>query len=1237
MKKPLAIMLGLALTSVMVPAAYASEPAASATTGIRINPIENISPDFIKGADVSMLKQIEVSGGRFYDGGVEKEALQILKDHGVNWVRLRIWNHPFDQDGKPLGGGNNDKAKTNEIAKRAHDLGLKVLLDFHYSDFWADPEKQNKPAEWAGLNTDQLQQALYDYTADVIQGMKAAGAMPEMVQIGNETNTGMVWPDGQTTGIGGYDGWANLVKQGVQAVRDNDPNALDATKRTKIMIHLADGGNSELYRRNFDQLQARNVDYDVIGFSYYPYWHGPLDQLKSNMEDISKRYNKEVLVAENAYAYTLDDGDNFSNNFGPGQEKLGGYKATVQGQAQEVRDVMNAVAHLDGNKGLGVFYWEPDWIPVKGAEWSSRPGEGNGWENQAMFDFNGNALPSLDVFSRVSASANGAPFVAEAAAIHPVEVNVTVGGTLLLPAKVKVDYTDDSVREMPVVWEEPTADALTHPGTLALQGTVAGVSLKATGTITVQGATNFVKNPGFESGDGSNWTITGDSSAVKVVSDSANAHASSYALHYSLPQAMPFLAEQRITGLANGTYTLKVWSHGGGGENSLKLFAKNYGGEEVTADIRNTKWLEWKHPIVVDIKVTNHEATIGVEADGNAGNWGNIDDFEFYTDNSAETLVAPVSVRKGAPFTVSIGNSGLVDTIYAEDVTVNYDASKFAYVAAQPAVDNVLVLRADHSVPGIVRLVVAHRGGKQLNTKSLNVTFKSTTAADAAQGTIAIGKASWGTAPGGAVIAPASLGSATIAFTSESSGNGESGSGSEAGSGTGTNTGADSGTDNGTGTGTGGSTGSGNGNGTGSNSSSSSSSGSDASPATPYTAIQVGSDGAASIVRTPTLDANQTAAASLSAETWKQLIEQAKANSEGEKKIVLQIAKAEGASAYELLMPKEAQQSAQENSRIEIVTPLGNVSLPSQTWSAGGLKDKDGISLFIGTVDPATVPASLKAKIGDKPIIDLHFKSGGQTIPWNNPHVPVTVSIPYTPSAEELRDPDHIVVWYLDGSGDAVAVPNAKYDSGTNRIVFTTTHFSTYAAAFVKHSFSDLTAYEWARKAVEVLASKGVTDGTSPDTFSPELQVSRADFAVMLVKALGLTADKTVSNFDDVQSTDYYNEALGILKGLGITDGVGENRFDPKASIAREDLMVLTARALQISKKLRLPNDSSTLNAFKDHASISAYAAPSVAALVTRGIVGGNPDGISPRESTTRAEAAVIIYRVLHEEEEVSR
>ncbi|WP_141692577.1 glycosyl hydrolase 53 family protein [Paenibacillus pectinilyticus] len=1191
-RQSLAIAMAGILTTGILPATLPVVSAVSATVStttddIHINPIPGLASDFIKGADVSMLKQIEVSGGKFYDGNMEKDALQILKDHGVNWVRLRVWNNPVDANNIGLGGGNNDKARTIEIAKRAHDLGLKVLLDFHYSDFWADPSKQTKPAAWVGLNTTQLGQALYDYTSDVIQGLTDVGAMPEMVQIGNETNTGMVWPDGQTTGSGGYEGWANLIKKGVQAVRDNDPNNANPLLRTKIMIHLADGGNNELFRRDFDQLTSRQVDYDVIGFSYYPYWHGPLADLKQNMIDISQRYGKEVLVAENAYAYTLNDGDNFSNNFGPGQEQLGGYKATVQGQAQEVHDVMNAVSQVPNGKGLGVFYWEPDWIPVKGAEWSSKEGEGNGWENQAMFDFTGHALPSLDVFNRVSAAQGGAPFVAKATIIHPEQINVTVGGTLLLPSKVQVEFTDDSVRDLPVTWDAVAPEALQHPGTIQLQGTVTGIPLRAAGTITVQGSTNLVSNPGFESGDNANWTITGDSSVVKVVADSANAHGSTYALHYSLPQAMPFSATQTITGLANGSYTLKAWSHGGGGESSMKLFAKDYGGEEVSEDIVNAGWLVWQHPILMNIEVSNNTAvegeapngtaTIGVKADGNAGNWGNIDDFEFYTDRSAETLTAPSRVSRGSTFNANVGNGGLVDTIYAEDLVIHYDSNAFEFVSAQSASPTVQVLTTDSHTAGAVRLILGHQGGKSLNTNSVTLTLRAKSSTSQTEGIISVASAQWGTAPAGGVLTPAALGSATVSLYTEDTSTPSTGTGSI------TNK--------------------------------------------PEASIELNSDGKASLQQTPILTNGKTAVAAVTSDIWKKMMDTAKPDANGTKKLSLILSKVEGATSYEQQLPREALTG--DHQQVEVVTPQGTVTLPANMLSPAVGDGSEPISLTIGNVDLSQIPAALQAKIGSKPVLDLKLKAGNEVIPWHNAASPVTISIPYQPTADELQNPDHIVIWYIDENGQAVAVPNAKYDAATHSVVFTTTHFSTYAVAYVSTTFGDLIGFDWAKQAVEALASKGVTTGTSADSFSPALNVSRADYLVMLVKALGLTANAG-PRFQDVAASDYYDEAVGIAKALGLAEGVDAQHFDPKAPISREDLMVLTARALQLSHRLNGNGETSNLNTFAEQSDIAAYAKASISALLQAGLVQGNGYGLAPKAHTTRAEAAVILYRLLH-------
>ena len=202
------------------------------------------------GADVSMLAQMEASGAVFYENGKQKDCLTILKDQGVNWIRLRIWNDPTDANGQPLGGGNNDLAKTAAIAKRAKAIGLKFFLDFHYSDWWADPGKQNKPKAWADLHGDALSKVVYDYTANVLRTLAKAGAMPDMIELGNEINSGILWPDGNTGGpvsggIGGYDVLANLLGAGAKAVRDVDPNSGNPAKRARIVIHLADGGDND--------------------------------------------------------------------------------------------------------------------------------------------------------------------------------------------------------------------------------------------------------------------------------------------------------------------------------------------------------------------------------------------------------------------------------------------------------------------------------------------------------------------------------------------------------------------------------------------------------------------------------------------------------------------------------------------------------------------------------------------------------------------------------------------------------------------------------------------------------------------------------------------------------------------------------------------------------------------------------------------------------------------------------
>jgi arabinogalactan endo-1,4-beta-galactosidase len=612
-----------------------------------VNPIDGLGPDFILGADISMLGQIEKNGGKFYDYGVERDCLEILRDYGVNWIRLRIWNDPMDENGEPLGGGNNDLDQTVEIAARAKALGFKFLLDFHYSDWWADPGRQNMPKAWVDLDMEQLEQAIYDYTAEVIQTLADADAMPDMVQIGNEVNNGMMWPAGKTYAspgeeVGGYDGLAALLSQGVRAVRDHDPSNGDPEERIKIAIHLADGGNNELYRTVFDELTARDVDFDVIGLSYYSFWHGPMDRFIANMNDVAERYQKDVAVMETAYPYTPLDGDGHANFVG-GTDDVdidGPYLATVQGQATAMRDMIVAVAEVPNDRGLGIFYWEPAWIPVEGAGWATIAGAvydgmprpavepGNAWDNMAMFDFDGNVLPSLNVFKLVRPEAGGDWFDPIVRSVYSPVVYAPLGEAPELPKTVQVLYNDDAIRKVPVSWGQYDPALLDVAGSFTLRGMVARTNQGATITIYMGSPKNFVENAGFESGLDA-WLVEGSTSAVKIGREPANARSGDFALNYWLAGEFEFTLSQTITGLENGTYTLSAWIQGGGGD-AVQLYASDYGVDTLAVDFELTGWQDWHNPTIENIVVTNGQCTIGLKVVSEGNTWAWLDDVELF-------------------------------------------------------------------------------------------------------------------------------------------------------------------------------------------------------------------------------------------------------------------------------------------------------------------------------------------------------------------------------------------------------------------------------------------------------------------------------------------------------------------------------------------------------------------------------------------------------------------------------
>lgn len=379
--------------------------------------------EFVKGMDLSTLLELERCGAKYYDEGKETDILAVMKKYDVDTIRIRLWNDPWSESGESYGAGENDLKTSLEIAKRVTAAGFGVLLNFHYSDFWADPGKQFKPKAWASYGVEELEKAVYDFTFSVMNKFLENGVNITMVQVGNELSNGLLWPEGK---VPNYDNIARFVNAGIRAVRKADERRILGVingvnekcrelEKIPVMIHLDNGGNNALYREWFDNFTRRGEDFEIIGLSYYPFWHGSLQMLTDNMNDIAERYGKDLIVAEVSMGYTMEDYKEYEKI--SDEERKGyatkpalvqkiEYPMTEQGQYDFMEDFLNRISHIKGGKGRGFFYWEPAWIPVEGSGWATPaslkyiedPGPcGNEWANQALFDYDGNALPTLQL------------------------------------------------------------------------------------------------------------------------------------------------------------------------------------------------------------------------------------------------------------------------------------------------------------------------------------------------------------------------------------------------------------------------------------------------------------------------------------------------------------------------------------------------------------------------------------------------------------------------------------------------------------------------------------------------------------------------------------------------------------------------------------------------------------------------------------------------------------------------
>lgn len=616
-------------------------------SGIFVQPIEDISDDFIRGMDASAVLAVENSGAKYYGfDGEEQDVFKTLAEAGVNYIRLRVWNDPYDENGNGYGGGNNDVATAIELGKRATQYGMKVCIDFHYSDFWADPTKQYVPKAWKGMNLEQKSDALYDFTVTSLTDILNAGVDVCMVQVGNEINKGM---SGETF----MSSVAELLKAGSSAVREVSKAA---GKDIQVAVHYTDIDKQGEVAKITADLDKYGVDYDIFAMSYYSFWHGSMENMQEMAEYVQDTYGKKVVIAETSYCYTTEDGDGSGNSVSGDGDLVDGYDATVQGQADMLRDICAAADEADI---MGVFYWEGTWIPVGpadadnssiwekyGSGWASSysgsydPKDagkyygGCSWDNQAMFDFTGHPLDSLKVFRELKYGAT-APLAVEK--VPDVEVSCNVGAELALPETAQVVYNDKTAnREVPVVWDaEQTAAIDTNiGGSYQVEGILQDEELDEEYRTVVANVEvkriNYVVNSGFEDSDTSMWKVTynGKENPTDYQVNAKDARTGETAFHFWSASEMDFSIEQEVTGLEPGTYQLSAFSQGGDMLSSsvLEVYAIA-DGQEYSQSFELTGYADWKQPTVADIKLTGDTIVVGVRMKCNGGSWGTVDDF----------------------------------------------------------------------------------------------------------------------------------------------------------------------------------------------------------------------------------------------------------------------------------------------------------------------------------------------------------------------------------------------------------------------------------------------------------------------------------------------------------------------------------------------------------------------------------------------------------------------------------
>ena len=656
-----------------------------AESEIFVNHVENLPEDFMLGVDISSVLSLEDSGVVFRDwNGNPADPFELFAQGGANYVRVRIWNDPWYNDNGTLrgfGGGNNDVARAIEIGRRATDAGMQLLVNFHYSDFWADPGKQMAPRAWEGMTVEQKADALYQFTYEAITAMLEAGIDIGMVQIGNETNNGMA----------GVTGWSNklpLFSAGSRAIIDAERNfrvsmgESNPPRDILIAVHKTDPMNRSLFINAAQQLANAGIEYDVFGISFYHFWHGDLDNLLALMNSIARGFGVYVAVFETSYPFTAEDTDGHSNSWS-GYGEVVDYPISVQGQAHAIRDVVAAVAAVDNGMGIGTFLWEPAWITVghdgadanrplwqtHGSGWASSWASaydpydagaywgGSSWDNQAFFDHLGNPLPSLNLFNYIRTGAesrhgNTVEIIqnTETQMYFDADADTVWLIANVLPQEVPAIMKNNDRISLPVSWN--VADIQAGLDLFRREGGVTRFYIgghsyyqderfQAVHVMTFRPADNLVQNPGFEDEDMSMWRVTfrGEGSGyANRGTDNVLDGDFGFRWWRTANSPIDFSIEQDFPSLSPGDYAFELFITGGdaGSDSVLFIYVLINGVETHREYTSLPGWNNWNNPSIPSIQVSaGDHVTIGASLffPNTAGAWGTLDDFFFFPND----------------------------------------------------------------------------------------------------------------------------------------------------------------------------------------------------------------------------------------------------------------------------------------------------------------------------------------------------------------------------------------------------------------------------------------------------------------------------------------------------------------------------------------------------------------------------------------------------------------------------